>query len=69
MKVKDLKNLFSSFTSVKLVLEGTVEVFSGYWCDVPAIYNDYTVDLVIPIKHPDNDKLGMASILIFYNEV
>ena len=64
MKLKDLKNLFSEFTNVKLVINGTVEVFKGYWNQVPAEYSDYLVELVIPIKHPDNDKLGMASILI-----
>ena len=64
MKLKDLKNLFSNFTNVKLVINGTVEVFNGYWSNVPAEYESYLVELIIPIKHPDNDNLGMASILI-----
>lgn len=64
MKLKDLKNLFSNFTNVKLVINGTVEVFSGYWSNVPAEYENYLIELIIPIKHPDNDNLGMASILI-----
>lgn len=65
MRLKDLKNLFSEFTNVKLVVKGDVEVFKGYWYQVPAEYADYKVEIVIPIKHPDNDKLGMASILIY----
>lgn len=65
MKLKDLKNLFSNFTNVKLVVNGQIDVFIGYWIDVPAAYADYNVECVIPIKHPDNDKLGMASILIY----
>ena len=64
MKLRDLKNLFSNFTNVKLVINGTVEVFKGYWYQVPDEYGDYLVETIIPIKHPDNDKLGMASILI-----
>lgn len=64
MKLKDLKNLFSEFTNVKLVINGTVEVFNGYWHQVPAEYSDYLVELIIPIKHPGNDNLGMASILV-----
>lgn len=61
MKLKDLKNLFSEFTNVKLVINGTVEVFKGYWNQVPAEYSDYLVELVIPIKHPDNDKLEVKN--------
>ena len=64
MKLKYLKNLFSKFTNVKLVINGNVEVFKGYWSEVPAEYGDYEIELIIPIKHPDNDKIGMASILI-----
>lgn len=65
MKLKDLKNLFSKFTNVKLVINGQTEVFKGYWLNVPAEYADWGVECVIPIRHPDNDKLGMASILIY----
>jgi hypothetical protein len=65
MKLKDLKNLFSRFTNVKLIINGQAEVFKGYWYNVPAAYADYNVEVVIPIKHPDNDKLAMASILIY----
>ena len=64
MKLKDLKNLFSNFTNVKLVINGNVDIFKGYWYQVPAEYADYNVETVIPIRHPDNDKLGMAVILI-----
>ena len=65
MKLKDLKNLFSNYTNVKLVINGNVDIFQGYWYQVPAEYADYNVETVIPIRHPDNDKLGMASILIY----
>lgn len=65
MKLKNLQSLFSNFTNVKLVVNGETEVFKGYWIDAPAEYADYNVECVIPIKHPDNDKLGMASILIY----
>ena len=65
MKLEDLKNLFSNFTNVKLVINGNVDIFQGYWYQVPAEYADYNVETVIPIRHPDNDKLGMASILIY----
>lgn len=64
MKLKDLKNLFSNYTNVKLVVDGNVEVFKGFWHNVPADFENYIVELVIPIRHPDNDKLGMAAILI-----
>ena len=65
MRLKDLKNLFSEFTNVKLVMNGNVDVFKGYWYQVPPEYADYQVDIIIPVKHPDNDKIGMASILIY----
>lgn len=64
MKLKDFKNIFSNYTNVKLVVNGNVDIFKGYWHQVPAEYADYNVETVIPIKHPDNDKLGMAAILI-----
>ena len=64
MQLRNLKNLFSKFTNVKLVINGTVEVFRGYWYQVPDEYSDYLVELIIPIKHPGDDNLGMASILI-----
>lgn len=65
MKLKDLKNLFSNYTNVKLVLDGNVNVFEGFWYNVPAVFENYNVELIIPIKHPDHEKLGMASILIY----
>lgn len=65
MKLKNLQSLFSNYTNVKLVVNGQTEVFKGYWIDAPTKYADYNVECVIPIKHPDNDKLGMASILIY----
>lgn len=64
MKLVELKNIFSPYTNVKLVIDGDNEVYQGYWSNVPFIYGDYIVENIIPIKHPGNDKLGMASILI-----
>lgn len=67
MKIKELSDnfIFSNFTSVKLVINGNVEVFKGYWYQKPAEYADYEIEKIIPIKHPDDDNLGMASILIY----
>lgn len=66
MKLKDLKNIFSQYTNVKLVVDGDCEVFNGFWHNVPAAFSDYVVEHIIPIRHPNNEKLGMASILIHY---
>ncbi|MBR2557352.1 MAG: hypothetical protein IKE95_03130 [Methanobrevibacter sp.] len=68
MKLKDLKNIFSKFTYVKLVVDGYVDVYQGYWYDTPSHYENYKVELIIPIRNPYNDKIGMASILIKYEE-
>lgn len=65
MKLIEMKNIFSPYTNVKLVINGDTDVFKGYWKDLPVIYVDYTIECIIPIKHPDHDKLGMASILIY----
>lgn len=66
MKLKDLKNIFSGYTNVELVVDGDVVVFEGFWYQVPAAFENYVVENIIPIRHPYNDKLGEASILIRY---
>lgn len=65
MKLIEMKNIFSPYTNVKLVINGETEVFKGYWMNLPVTYANYTIEHIIPIKHPDHDKLGMASILIY----
>ena len=66
MKLKDLKNIFSAYTNVKLVVDGNVTVFEGFWHNAPAAFENYVVKNIIPIKHPYNDNLGEASILMHY---
>ena len=68
MKLKDLNNIFLDFTNVKLIVNGTLTMFQGYWCNIPLQYENYKVETIIPIKYPDNDKLAMASILIKYED-
>lgn len=66
MKLKDLKNIFSAYTNVKLVVDGDVNVFEGFWHNVPAAFENYVVENIIPIRHPYNDNLGEAAILMHY---
>ncbi len=66
MKLKDLKNIFSQYTNVKLVVDGDCLVFEGFWHNAPAAFENYVVEHIIPIRHPNNENLGMASILIHY---
>ena len=65
MKLKDLKNIFSQYTNVKLVINGKDSVYEGYWCNVPVEYSNYSIHRIIPIKHPSNVYIGEASILIY----
>ena len=64
MKLKDLKNILSEFTNVKIVVNGDQDVFKGYFYQIPVKYAECEIESLIPIKHPDNEKLGMAAILV-----
>lgn len=66
MKLGEVKNIFSKYTNVKLIVDGKNAVFEGYWYNVPADFTDYIIDLIIPIRNPFNDSLGEASILIHH---
>ena len=64
MKVNDLTNIFSNFTSVQIIENGVDNVFSGYFLDIPEKYQDRNIDLIIPIVNPGNTRTGMASIIL-----
>lgn len=68
MKVNDLTNIFSDFTSVKIVENGVDDVFHGYFLDIPEEYQDRNIDMIIPIVNPGNTRTGMGTIYgIFIN--
>lgn len=64
MRVKELCGILSKFTNVKIVVNGDKDVFKGYFYQVPVKYAECEIESLIPIKHPDNEKLGMAAILV-----
>lgn len=64
LRVIDLKGIFSEFTNVKIVINGNTDVYMGYFYQVPEEYWYCDVECIIPIKHPNHDKLGMAAILL-----
>lgn len=68
MKVKDLCGILTEFTNVKIVVNGDEDVFKGYFYQVPVKYAECEIENLIPIKHPDNHNLGMAAIIIKYEE-
>lgn len=67
MKLKDLINIFSAYTNVRLITDENICVFVGTWISVSADYLNYVVDNVIPIKYPYNN-LTEVSILIHYED-
>lgn len=64
MKVIDLGKIFSNFTTCKIVEHGNEDVWKGYAMSIPEVYLDRDVELVIPIVNPENNKIGMAAILL-----
>ena len=64
MKVNDLTNIFSKYTSVKIVENGVDDVFRGYFLDIPKEYQDRNIDMIIPIVNPGNTRTGMTSIIL-----
>ena len=64
MKVKELKSIFSKFTTVKIVENGVNDVWKGYAMNMPIEYGERYIDCVIPVVNPDNTKIGMASIIL-----
>lgn len=64
MKMEDIKNLFSNFTTVKIVEHGTNDVWKGFFYEIPFEYKDRRIDTIIPIVNPENNKIGMAVILL-----
>ena len=37
-------------------MDGDCEVFNGFWYNVPAAFSNYVVELIIPIKHSNNEN-------------
>ena len=65
MKVEDFRKQFiSNFTNVRIVWDGTHNIFKGYAIDIPEDILKSEIDMIIPIVNPDNNKTGMLSILI-----
>ncbi len=65
MKLSKFRYIFAHITNVRLIVDGKYVVYEGCWCNVPAEYSDYIVDLITPIIHPYNSELGALSIIIY----
>lgn len=64
MKVKELRRIFSNFTTCKIVENGVNDVWKGFAMDMPVEYSERYIDCVIPVVNPENTKIGMASIIL-----
>ena len=64
MKVKELRGIFSNFTTCKIVENGVNDVWKGFAMDMPVEYSERYIECVIPVVNPENTKIGMASIIL-----